>query len=105
MRVWLVGEAQWYFELAEHNIYYDFKNSEVIESEHFQVQPKTNQIFAGASCIVCDEMENYAKQNEIQLITHKDSAGELIHLVSATFHLMRAFDKIVSCGKRHRNIA
>ncbi|VDN96855.1 unnamed protein product [Rodentolepis nana] len=42
-----------------------------------KIPPKVNQVFIGSTCLMSEELENFAKQHDIQLLTHHDSAGML----------------------------
>ncbi|VDD78300.1 unnamed protein product [Mesocestoides corti] len=39
--------------------------------------PKVNQVFIGSSYLLGEDLENFAKQHDIQLLTHHDSADML----------------------------
>lgn len=40
------------------------------------VKPSVNQINLDACCVIPPEMSNYAKENNIQLLTHNDPRGK-----------------------------
>ncbi|CDS41248.1 Glutamate cysteine ligase regulatory subunit [Echinococcus multilocularis] len=42
-----------------------------------KIPPKVNQVFIGSTCLLGDELENFAKLHSIQLLTHHDSADML----------------------------
>ncbi|VUZ42055.1 unnamed protein product [Hymenolepis diminuta] len=42
-----------------------------------KIPPKVNQVFIGSTCLMSEELENFAKQHDIQLLTHHDSADML----------------------------
>ncbi|KAM7539753.1 hypothetical protein Aperf_G00000039077 [Anoplocephala perfoliata] len=39
-----------------------------------KIPPKVNQVFIGSTCLMGEELENFAKLHDIQLLTHYDSA-------------------------------
>lgn len=42
-----------------------------------RIPPKVNQVFIGSTCLLGSDLENFAKQHDIQLLTHHDSADML----------------------------
>ncbi|VDL91745.1 unnamed protein product [Schistocephalus solidus] len=39
-----------------------------------KIPPKVNQLFLGSSCLISDELQNFAKLHDVQLTTHQDSS-------------------------------
>uniref|UniRef100_A0A0X3NHG5 GCS light chain n=1 Tax=Schistocephalus solidus TaxID=70667 RepID=A0A0X3NHG5_SCHSO len=42
-----------------------------------KIPPKVNQLFLGSSCLISDELQNFAKLHDVQLTTHQDSSDIL----------------------------
>lgn len=42
-----------------------------------QVKPSTLQVNLSSCCVVPQELSSFAQQNDVQVLTHNDAAGEL----------------------------
>lgn len=54
-----------------------------------QIPPKVNQIFIGSTCLMGEELENFAKLYDIQLLTHHDSTGKSARTVKSVWSYLR----------------
>nr|VZI43885.1 unnamed protein product [Spirometra erinaceieuropaei] len=55
-----------------------------------KIPPKVNQLFLGSSCLLTDELQNFAKLHDVQLTTHQDSSDilrtdRLVSIISNEF--------------------
>lgn len=50
-----------------------------------QVKPTTLQVNLSSCCVVPQELSSFAQQNDVQVLTHNDAAGEILFSMEPQF--------------------